>query len=333
MTDSALTAPPPALSPTRAFLALVGLSFQRHWRVRQMGFVALGLVLLAATAVAVVTASRAGWGLSERKFRRGSPTQRQAAALPLTDAALLAPVAPDRPPRAVDPLGSSLALLVAGIPPAVLNSPAFIDGWSMATFSRWVVVGLYVGFVLPLFTLAYATAAFGSERENRSLVWAMTRPLPRSAIYLAKFLGTLPWCLVFSLGGFFAVCLAGGELGRRAAAMYWPAAVAGTVAFSAVFHLIGALFRRPVVVGMVYVFFFEGLVSALPGSLKMLSLSYYTRSLIYNEAHAAGLPVGLLDVVGPTTGPAAWAVLAAAAGGVTLLGMGLFARAEYRDDV
>jgi ABC-type transport system involved in multi-copper enzyme maturation permease subunit len=219
------------------------------------------------------------------------------------------------------------------VPLAVLNSQPFLADWAFMNFSRWVVLGAYLGFVLPMFTLAYASGAIGTDRESRSLVWLMTRPLPRSAIYLGKFLGALPWCLVFSGGGFVALCLAGGEQGRTALALYWPAALAVTVAFSALFHLIGAVFRRPIIVGLVYVFFFELLVAMLPGSLKLLSLSFYARSLMYNGATAAGYPAGMLGVAQPVSAEAAWAVLTVATASLTVLGMWLFARSEYRDDV
>ena len=200
-------------------------------------------------------------------------------------------------------------------------------------FTRWVILGAFLGFVLPLFTLSYATAAFGTERESRSLVWLMTRPIPRSGIYLAKFLGALPWCVLLGLGGFAALCQAGGEYGRRAFVLYWPAAVVATITLSALFHLIGAIFRRPVVVGLVYVFFFEALVGSLPGSLKLLSLTYYARCLMYNAAGAAGYPVGMLDATQTVSSTTAWSVLAGAALALTGLGMWLFARLESRDDI
>jgi ABC-type transport system involved in multi-copper enzyme maturation permease subunit len=218
------------------------------------------------------------------------------------------------------------------IPAAVMQSEKFLSDWAFMNFSRWVMLVTYFGFVLPLFTLSYASGAFGAEREGRTLIWILTRPIPRSAIYLAKFVGTLPWCLAFSVGGFVALCLAGGEQGRTALRLYWPAAVAGTVAFAALFHLVGAVFRRPVVVGLVYVFFFEALVASLPGSLKLLSLTFYTRCLMYNEASAAGYPVDMLDVSGAVSDTTAWAVLAVATVGLTGLGMWLFARGEHRDD-
>jgi ABC-type transport system involved in multi-copper enzyme maturation permease subunit len=323
----------PRSSPLTAFAVLTVHSFRRHWRVKQMGWVAVGLLALVVTWVALVS-MRGAWGLDNRRAGRGLPTY---------------PVYGDRLlPRQigadamVSPVTYGIPSLITAAPQRLLATPGaspnaprftFRADWTFVNFSRWVMLVGFVGFVLPLFTMSYATAAFGTERESRSLVWLMTRPIPRSAIYLAKFLGTLPWCVVFGLGGFAAMCLAGGELGARAFALYWPAAVAGTVAFAALFHLIGAVFRRPVVVGLVYVFFYEALVAALPGSLKLLSLSYYVRSLMYNGATAAGYPTGMLDMMTSVPDRNAWVFLAIVTAGLTGLGMWLFTRSEYRDDI
>ena len=97
--------------------------------------------------------------------------------------------------------------------------------------------------------------------------------------------------------------------------------------------LIGAIFRRPVVVGLVYVFFFEALVGSLPGSLKLLSLTFYARCLMYNAAETAGYPVEMLEVSQTVTTTTALAVLSSAAIVLTGLGMWLFSRSEYRDDI
>ena len=91
---------------------------------------------------------------------------------------------------------------------------------------------------------------------------------------------------------------------------------AGTIGFAALFHLVGAVFRRPAVFGLVYIFFFETLVANLPGSLKQLSLNYYVKSLLYNEATAAvttATPESL-DVYAPADPVTAWITLLAAAG-------------------
>ena len=320
-------------SPLRAFGVLVAHSFQRHWRVRQMGWVAVGLLSVCVLAVGVITARPGGWGLPDRPLRRGFTYRQYAEALLPPNRLANPPGNRALDPHPFDPLRDSLQSLVLSIPAAVLQSEKFLHDWAFMNFSRWVVLGTYLGFVLPLFTLSYASGAIGAEREDRTLIWLLTRPMPRSGLYLAKLVGALPWCLAFSGGGFVALCAAGGPQGREALALYWPAALAGTVALAALFHLIGAVFRRPVVVGLVYVFFFENLVAALPGSLKLLSLTFYTRSLMYNGAAAAGYPAGMLDVTGAVSPTTAWSVLLGSALGLTGLGMWLFARGEHRDDV
>jgi ABC-type transport system involved in multi-copper enzyme maturation permease subunit len=336
--DSAIRNPQSAI---RAWCVLVVQSFQRHWRVRQMGWVSLGLLGIVVFWVVLIT-ERDGWNLANQRARRsaGSYKQETARLLPssrygvFTDEKHAVLFQPYEVPTPFNPTADAIRSLMLSVPYAVVTSENFLKQWGFMTYSRWVVHLVFMGFVLPLFTLSYASGAFGTDRESRSLVWLMTRPIPRSGIYLAKFIGTLPWCLAFGLGGFVAICLAGGEYGREALMRYWPAATMATLAFASVFHLVGAIFRRPVVVGLVYIFFFEALVAALPGSLKLLSLTFYARSLMYNEAAAAGYPMDMLPAMTQTvSSETAWAVLSCATVGITLLGMWLFARSEYRDDV
>jgi len=341
-------------SPLVGFFVLVGHSFQRHWRVRQMGWVSFGLLGLTVAWVAAVTLSAAGWRLEDRRNRRVGATYRDYAeqlrptaryetmGADLKAAARLQSYPPTTPttrlthpvetPTPLDPTADALRSLMLSVPAAVLGSEKFRHEWAFTHFVGVVPLGAFVGFVLPLFTLAFASGALGTERESRSLVWLLTRPLPRAAIYVATFLGALPWCLLFGVGGFAALCLAGGALGREAFAAFWPAAAGGTVAFAALFHLIGATVRRPVVVGLVYVFFFEALVALLPGSLKLLSLSFYTRSLIYNEAIDAGYPAAMLEVPEAVSAATAWVVPAAATVALLALGAWRFGRTEFRDD-
>jgi ABC-type transport system involved in multi-copper enzyme maturation permease subunit len=195
------------------------------------------------------------------------------------------------------------------------------------------VFAIFQSFLLPLWTLSFATDALGSERENRTLIWLFTRPLPRPAVYLAKYVAALPWCLGLNLLGFAGICLAAGEPGRLALRLFWPAVVWGTLAFAALFHLIAAAFRRPAVVGLIYAFFFETLVGDLPGDLKRMSLSFYVRSLMFDATTPLGLAPDQLTVYAPVSGWTAWAVLAGATVVFTLIGMAIFARTEYREDV
>src|SRR5262249_39794845 len=70
-----------------------------------------------------------------------------------------------------------------------------LDRSGFMVFSKSFVFSVFLSFLLPIWSIAFATDAIGGEREAQSLVWLLTRPLPRSTIYLAKFIAVLPWSL------------------------------------------------------------------------------------------------------------------------------------------
>jgi ABC-type transport system involved in multi-copper enzyme maturation permease subunit len=206
-----------------------------------------------------------------------------------------------------------------------------MDRGPFFVFSNGLVFALYTSLLLPILSLSFATEALGGEREGRTLVWLLTKPVSRSAIYLAKFVGLLPWSLGMNLGGFAVLCLLGGPPGRLALERYWPAVLLGTLAFCALFHLFSALFRRAAVVGLVYAFFLETILGNMPGMLKRVSLSFYTRCLMFDLAGDYGVAPEKPEIYLPVSGTTAALALV----GVTtvLLGAGMlwFSRAEYQD--
>ena len=106
-----------------------------------------------------------------------------------------------------------------------------IERSGFMVFSRTAVFSIFLSFLLPLWSLSFATEALGGERESNSLVWLLSRPLPRPAIYLAKFVALLPWSLGLNLGGFGLLCLAGGQPGMMAFRLYLAGGVVGDVGF------------------------------------------------------------------------------------------------------
>jgi len=208
-----------------------------------------------------------------------------------------------------------------------------LDHSGFLIFSRWVVFAIFQSFLLPLWTLSFATDAIGNERENRTLIWMFTRPLPRWSAYLAKGLAALPWCLGLNMIGFGAICAAAGEPGYMAFRLFWPSVFWGTLAFAALFHLIAAVFRRPAIIALLYSFFFETLVGDLPGDLKRVSLSFYIRSLMFDATSSLKLEPDSLTVYAPVSGTTALAVLVGASVVFTLIGMWVFSRKEYLEDV
>jgi ABC-2 type transport system permease protein len=204
-------------------------------------------------------------------------------------------------------------------------------GWRFSSFSRDIVFGFYSSFLLPMWTLSFATEALGRERSANNLIWLLTRPLGRAAIFLGKYLAVLPWCLALNLGGFALLCSAAGEVGRQAFAVYWPAILGATFAYAALFHLLGAAVRRPAVLALLYAFFIEAIVGNLPGHLKRLSVAFYTRCLMYDRLQEFDPALDLLRNFSPVSATTAWLLLAGGTALLLLAGTILFTRSEIVD--
>ena len=293
----------------RAWWYLVWLSFQREARARLMVWISLGLLFLVSFVVTLAT--QAGrWSMGHWRFPFRSGPSYQAYAFYLRDGL-----------TAADPVQSA----VAGAFQAILNTSGFF------VFSNWLVFSVFTTFLLPIWSLTFATEALGRERESGNLLWLLTRPLSRPAVYLAKFVSMLPWTLALNLGGFTLLCAAAGATGWLALRVYWPAVLLGTLAFSALFHLLGMWLRRAAIVGILYAFFLETLMGNLPGHLKRASISFYTRCVMFDRAQGLGVQPERATTYLPVSGATALCVLAGLIVCLLVVGMIVFARKEYLD--
>jgi ABC-2 type transport system permease protein len=301
----------------RAWCYLVVLSWQRQARARQMVWIALGLMAFSATLVAINTAANR-WGMHQRHFPgRHDPTLEQ-----WIDRSEFATLAAHRTAG-----GQAVASALFGSSRALLNQSAFL------VFSREAVFSIFLSFLLPVWSLSFATEALGGDREHNSLVWLLTRPLPRPAIYLAKFVALLPWSIGLNVGGFAMLCLAGGQPGALALRLFWPAVFWATLAFSALFFMTGAYFQRPAVVALVYSFFLETLLGNMPGYLKRVSISFYARCMMFEAAQEYGVQPEKPSVFLPVDGTTALIVLASVTVSLLALGAVLFSRSQYHEVV
>ena len=105
-----------------------------------------------------------------------------------------------------------------------------------------------------------------------------------------------------------------------------------SLAFAALFHLFGAAVRRPTVVALVYSFFLETILGDMPGLLKRVSVTFYTRCLMFDAAGRIWPDAGTAAVYQPVDGTTAWVVLVGGTVCLLLAGMWWFSRTEYRDD-
>jgi len=191
----------------------------------------------------------------------------------------------------------------------------------------------------PLAALLYATGIIQDEVEEQTLTYLLVRPLPRWALYVVKLLATLVVISVitafFTTVTFAVIALTGGgsitsDLMRQA----MKTSVALTLAqagYCGLFGLLGLLTRRSLLVGVLYIFLFEGILASMDTVIRKMTVMYHFRVLI-------------LRWLEPVDGSRAWSINLATAPDartcvLTLLSVGLvltvaaaffFAATEFR---
>jgi ABC-2 type transport system permease protein len=197
-------------------------------------------------------------------------------------------------------------------------------------FSEFVIL-VFASFVVPICALAFGTASIGGDREDRTLVFLLVRPIPRALVLLAKFTATLPLVLGLVVGSYWLYCRLAGEAGQLAFSLYLPAMIFMTLAYVCLFHLFAVAFRHATIIALIYALFMEAILGNMPGIVKRVAVNYYGRSIMY----AAGKPEGLKPPPADWFEPlpvetATWALAGIAVVGIVLAAV-IFSRREYRD--
>jgi ABC-type transport system involved in multi-copper enzyme maturation permease subunit len=159
-----------------------------------------------------------------------------------------------------------------------------------ATVFATIVGLLYVRFIVPVLGMFYGTSLIADEVEERTITYLFTRPIPRRAVLFGKYLAYLVCTVLLVLPSvllvYFVVVPTGGSTigGSFLSLMADLAALmAGLAAYGALFALVGARLKRPLVAGLVFAFGWEPGVLLFPGFLKRLTVAYYLQALVGHE--------------------------------------------------
>jgi ABC-type transport system involved in multi-copper enzyme maturation permease subunit len=197
-------------------------------------------------------------------------------------------------------------------------------------FSEFMII-VFASFVVPVCALAFGTASIGGDREDRTLVFLLVRPIPRALVLLAKFTATLPLVLGLVVGSYGLYCGVAGSVGQTAFGLYLPALIYTTLAYTCLFHLFAVTFRHSTIIALIYALFMELLLGNMPGIVKRVAVNYYGRSIMYAAGATEGLPGPDPRWFEPLPAEtASLALLGIAIGGLALAVV-IFSRREYRD--
>ena len=149
-----------------------------------------------------------------------------------------------------------------------------------------MIWAFFVRFSVPVLAVFYGTSLIADEVEDRTITYLFTRPIPREAVLIGKYLAylvctafvVLPavvvvWLLIVPIGGRLADSFI--DLTKDLALL-----VIGLAVYGAVFALVGARFKRPLLAGLFFIFGWEVLVMALPGSFRLFTVAYYLHGLV-----------------------------------------------------
>src|SRR6185503_12110976 len=190
------------------------------------------------------------------------------------------------------------ALFELGAPVISVNNST-MTGPLMFGLILWL---LYIRFIVPVLGVVYGTSLIADEVEDKTITYLFSRPIPRGAVLMGKYIAylvctvfvvlpsiALVWMLVVpingSLGPSFPDLLK--DLGLLAL---------GLAAYGAVFAVAGAALKRPLLIGLLYVLGWEPLVMLIPGYLKRLSVAYYLQGLV-PQAMPSNSPLSLIQEV------------------------------------
>lgn len=170
-----------------------------------------------------------------------------------------------------------------------------------------LINALVFGFTLTILSVIYGTGVVSLEMEQRTIVYLLTRPVPRWRILLAKFLVSLLVIVVVTLVATLLLALAVYGPAKIGDAGFGPdmkALVMGALAYGSLFLLLGAALPRPLMYALLFVFGWETWVPILPGSFARISIMTYVRTLAareVNDPDAGGDAMNPLTAFGTPT--------------------------------
>jgi ABC-2 type transport system permease protein len=171
-----------------------------------------------------------------------------------------------------------------------------VDAVSMFGAMIWI---LFLWFIVPVLGVFYGTSLIADEVDDKTITYLFTRPVRRGAVVVGKYIAYLMCTTLVVLPSVMIVYFLMVPFSQIPASFMSLVVDLGVLglglaAYGALFALIGAAIKRPLVVGLVFIFGWELVTLVIPGYLKHFTLAYYLQTLV-PHAMPAGDTVSLLQ--------------------------------------
>ena len=153
---------------------------------------------------------------------------------------------------------------------------------------------LFLRFIVPVLAVFYGTALMADEVEDKTITYLFTRPIPRGAVLVGKYLAYIACTILVVLPAVMLVYFL--VLPFREVPGTFPSLLTdlgllalGLAVYGALFAFVGAYFKRPLLIGLMFTFGWEPTVMVLPGYLKQFTIAYYLQALVPHAMPSEGL--------------------------------------------
>jgi len=182
----------------------------------------------------------------------------------------------------------AVILLPALIPLLLLVLPKSVDFTTSDTFVFTQMIEIfYIRAVTPLLALFLGAMLIGEDIESQTIPYILSRPIPRSAWVTGRFLAYLAassLLLFVTLTVTFVSCsileISFPSLDNLLLLFqYQGTAIMSLLGYGAICMLIGALVRRPIIVGILLIFLWQRLAMFAPGLSDYFTIEKYVNAL------------------------------------------------------
>ncbi|MFF3288550.1 ABC transporter permease [Streptomyces sp. NPDC003023] len=178
-------------------------------------------------------------------------------------------------------LGRRRAAILFVLPGLLLLIAAAVRGFNGADdqVAADVLGGFAIATMVPLIGVIAGTGSIGPEIDDGSIVYLLAKPVKRPTIIFTKLIVAVAVTMAFSaIPTLIAGFILNGN-GQQVAVAYTVAALVASIAYSALFLLLGTVSRHAVVIGLVYALVWETLFGSLVPGARTLSVQQWALSL------------------------------------------------------
>ncbi|WP_177246341.1 ABC transporter permease subunit [Actinacidiphila alni] len=199
-------------------------------------------------------------------------------------------------------LGRRRALLLCGLPLLLLVISVAVRALTGADDSTAndMLQGFALSTMVPLVGVIAGTGAIGPEIDDGAIVYLLAKPVSRSTIVFTKFVVAIGVVAVFSaVPTLIAGIILNGN-GQNIAVAFGVAAAVASVAYAAIFLMLGVLTRHAVIAGLVYALVWESVIGNVVPGARTLSVQQWALAVAQKTAHGGivssdvGLPTAIV---------------------------------------